>query len=156
MPRGRTQTTLWRSQPNPRNGQRDVQFPSQNQVKTKKKVFTSFDFQISSQNLVKTKKKGHHVSLRLIFLPKSSEDQKKRLSRLPTSNFPPKSSSQRPPGYAPESVRILKDFHRIPETASSNTRGSVEPRLRNTGIRYSVIIRHDTVAYRRLISTFNG
>ena len=69
------------------------------------------DVQFSSQNQVKTKNKGHHVFRRSIFLQKSS--------------------IQRPLGYAPESVRILKDFRRIPETAPSNTR---QLRLRNTGI----------------------
>ena len=74
-------------------------------------VYTELDIQFFSQNQVKTKK---------------------RSSRLPTSNFPPKLNDQRPPGNVPESVRILKDFHRTPQTAPSNTRGLVEPRLRNT------------------------
>ena len=94
MPSGPTLTTSWLSQPNLRNGQRDVPFSSQDQVKTKKR--------------------GHHVFRRPIFLPKSS--------------------GQRHPGYVPENARILKDFHRTPETVPSNTRGSVEPRLRNTAL----------------------
>ena len=83
-------------------------------------VSTEPNVQLSFQNWVKAKK-HHHVSRRPIFLLRSGEDQKKRSSRLPTSNFPPKLSGQQPPVYATESVRILKDFHQTPETAPSNT-----------------------------------
>ena len=51
-------------------------FPLKISVKTKKKVFTSFDVQFTPQNQVKTKK-GLHVFCRPIYPPKSSEDQKK-------------------------------------------------------------------------------
>ena len=77
-------------------------------------------------------KKSHHVFRRPIFLLKSGEDQKKGNHVFRRPIFLPKSSGQRTPAYAPKSVKILKDFHRTPETALSNTRCSVEPRLKNT------------------------
>ena len=56
----------------------DVQFSSQNQVKSKKKVITSADVQFSTQNQVKRKKetKGLHVRRCPIFHPKSCEERK--------------------------------------------------------------------------------
>ena len=45
-------------------------------MKTKKKVFTSFDVQFTLQNKVKAKN-GLYVFCRPIYPPKSSEDQKK-------------------------------------------------------------------------------
>ena len=84
-----TLTTLCLSQPNPRNEQRDVQFSSQNQVKTKKKVITFSDVQFSSQNQVKTRK-NIITSFDVQFSSQNQVKTKERLSRLSTSNFPPK------------------------------------------------------------------
>ena len=53
--------------------------------------------------------------------------------------FPPKIKWPAAPWVRPEIVRILKYFHRTPETAApSNTRSSVEPRLRNTELEHLI------------------